>query len=58
MESSNSHSWFVFKENSVSLKDSFRTIMELVTLFYVELYQMDVITTFLNDVIKETIYMV
>ena len=33
MESYNSHSWIVFKEKSVSLKDSFRTIMALVALF-------------------------
>ena len=58
MESSNSHSWIVFKENSVSLKDSFRTIMTLVALFDLELHPMDVITTFLNSDIEETIYMV
>ena len=29
-ESSNSNSWIVFKQNSVSLKDSFRTIMACV----------------------------
>ena len=58
MENSNSHSWIVFKENSVSLKDSYRTIMELVALFYLELHQMDVIMVFLNGNIEETIYMV
>ena len=58
MESSDSHSWIVFKENYVSLIDSFRTIMALVALFYLELHQMDVIITFLNGDIEETIYMV
>ena len=57
MESSNSHSWIVFKENSVSLKDSFKTIMALVALFDIELHQMDVITMFLYSDIEETIYM-
>ena len=58
MESFNSHSWIVFKENLVSLRDSFRTIMALVSLFDLELHQMDVITSFLNDNIEKTIYMV
>ena len=57
MESSNSHSLIVFKENSVSLKDSFKTIMALVALFDIELHQMDVITMFLYNDIEETIYM-
>ena len=39
-------------------KDSFRTIMALVTHFDLELYQMDVKTAFLNGDIDETIYMV
>ena len=42
----------------VSLKDSFRTIMDLVAHFDFELYQMDVKTTFLNGDTEETIYMV
>ena len=42
----------------VSSKDSFRTIMALVAHFDLELHQMDVKTTFLNDDIDETIYMV
>ena len=41
-----------------SSKDSFRTIMALVTHFDLELYQMDVKTAFLNGDIDETIYMV
>jgi len=49
-----------FTENfsSVSSKDSFRTIMALVVHFEFELHQMGVKTTFLNDDIDETIYMV
>ena len=58
MESFNSHSWLVFKENLVSFKDSFRTIMTLVELFDLELHQMDVITSFLNGYIEETVYIV
>ena len=42
----------------VSSKDSFRTIMELVAHFHLDLHQMDVKTTFLNGDIDETIYMV
>ena len=42
----------------VSSKDSFRIIITLVTHFNLELYQMDVKTTFLNGDIDETIYMV
>ena len=42
----------------VSLKDSFRTVMELVAHFDLELHQMDVKTAFLNGDIDETIYMV
>ena len=42
----------------VSSKDSFRTIVALVTHFDLELHQMDVKTTFLNCDIDETIYMV
>ena len=58
IESSNSHSWIVFKENSGSLKDSFGKIMALVVLFNLELHQMDVKTTLLNGDIDETVYMV
>ena len=58
IENSNSHSWIVFKENLVSSKNSFRTIMALVALFDLELHQMDVKTKFLNGNIDETIYMV
>ena len=49
-----------FKEtfSPVSTKDSFRTIMALVTHFNLELHQMDVKTAFLNGDIDETIYMV
>ena len=49
-----------FKEtfSPVSTKDSFRTVMKLVDCFDLELHQMDVKTTFLNDNINETIYMV
>ncbi|RDX98066.1 hypothetical protein CR513_19066, partial [Mucuna pruriens] len=42
----------------VSSKDSFRTIMTLVTHFDLELHQMDVKTAFLNGDIDEKIYMV
>ena len=42
----------------MSSKDSFRTIMALLANFDLELHQMDVKTTFLNDDIEETIYMV
>ena len=42
----------------VSSKDSFRTIMELVAHFDLELHQMDVKISFLNGDIDETIYMV
>ena len=42
----------------VSSKYSLRTIMALVAHFDLELYQMDVKTTFLNSNIGETIYMV
>jgi Reverse transcriptase (RNA-dependent DNA polymerase) len=41
----------------VPTKDSFRIIMSLVTHFDLELYQMDVKTTFLNGDIDECIYM-
>ncbi|CAM8934154.1 unnamed protein product [Rhodiola kirilowii] len=41
----------------VSSKDSFRTILELVAHFDLELHQMDVKTAFLNGDIEETIYM-
>ena len=49
-----------FKEtfSPVSTKDSFRTVTKLVDYFDLELHQMDVKTTFLNDNINETIYMV
>ena len=49
-----------FKEtfSSVSTKDSFKIVMELVVYFDLELHHMDVKTTFLNDNIDETIYMV
>ncbi|RDX73747.1 hypothetical protein CR513_46598, partial [Mucuna pruriens] len=43
---------------SVSSKDSFRTIMVIVTHFDLELHHMDVKTVFLNGDIVETIYMV
>ena len=42
---------FVFK------KDSFHIIMELVAYFDLELQQMDVKTNFLNEDIKEEVYM-
>ena len=44
--------------SSVSTKDSFRIIMALVAHYDLELHQMDVKIAFLNDDIKETIYMV
>jgi len=49
-----------FKEtfSLVSSKDSFRTIMDLVAHYDLELHQMDVKTAFLNGDIDETIYMV
>jgi len=49
-----------FKEtfSPVLLKDSFRTIMDLVAHYYLELHQMDVKIAFLNGNIDETIYMV
>ena len=48
-----------FKEtlSLVSSKDFFRTIMELVAHFDLELHQMDVKTTFHNGDIDETVYM-
>jgi Reverse transcriptase (RNA-dependent DNA polymerase) len=42
--------------SSVSTKESFRIIMDLVAHFDLELYQMDVKTVFLNDDIDECIY--
>ena len=56
MKSSYSHRLINLKKTF--LKDSFITIMTLVALFYLELHQMDAITSFHNDDIKETIYMV
>ena len=56
MKSSYSHRLINLKKKI--LKDSFITIMTLVALFYLELHQMDSITSFHNDDIKETIYMV
>ena len=49
-----------FKETfcSVSMKDSLRILMALVTYFDLELHQMDVKTEFLNGNVDETIYMV
>jgi len=49
-----------FKEifSPVSLKDSFRTNMICFAHYDWELHQMDVKTTFLNDNIDETNYMV
>ena len=44
--------------SSISSKESFRTIMELVAHFDLELHQMDVKTAFFNGNIDETIYMV
>ena len=40
------------------MKDSFKTIMALVTYFDLELHHMNVKTSFLNGNIDETIYMV
>ena len=42
----------------ISMKDSFRIIMALVTHFNLELYQMDIKTAFLNSDIEEEIYVV
>ena len=42
----------------VSSKDSFRTIMELVAHFDLELHQMDIKTVFLDGDIDKIIYMV
>jgi Reverse transcriptase (RNA-dependent DNA polymerase) len=42
--------------SSMSMKDSFKIIMALVTHFKLELHQMDVKTTFLNGNIDECIY--
>ena len=49
----------IIKENFSpgSSKDSFRTIMALVTYFDLELHQIDVKTVFLNGDIDEMIYM-
>ena len=44
--------------SSVSTKDSFRVIMAIVAHFDLELHQMDVRTTFLNDDLSEDVYMV
>ena len=46
-----------FKETffPISMKDSFKTVMALVVLFNLELYHMDVKTSFLNGGIDETI---
>ena len=41
----------------VSCKDSFRIIMALVAHYDIELYQMDVKTTFLNGDLYENVYM-
>jgi hypothetical protein len=41
----------------VSSKDSFRIIMALVTHYNLELHQMDVKTTFLNEDLYENVYM-
>ena len=41
----------------VSCKDSFRIIMALVAHFDLELHQMDVKTTFLNEDLEENVYM-
>jgi hypothetical protein len=40
-----------------SCKDSFRIIMALVAHYDLELYQMDVKTTFLNRDLEENVYM-
>ena len=49
-----------FKETFflISTKDSFEIAMALVAYFDLEWHQMDIKTTFLNDNIDETIYMV
>jgi hypothetical protein len=44
--------------SSLSSKDSFRIIMTLVAYYDLELYQIDVKTTFLNGDLYENIYMV
>jgi hypothetical protein len=44
--------------SSVSCKDSLRIIMVLVTHYALELYQMDVKTTFLNGDMLENVYIV
>jgi hypothetical protein len=41
----------------VSSKDSFRIIMTLVTYYNLELHQMNVKTTFLNEDLYENVYM-
>ena len=41
----------------VSCKDSFRIIMALVVHYNLELHQMDVKTTFLNEDLEENVYM-
>jgi len=48
-----------FKEtfSLISTKDSFRIVMTRVAHFDLELYQMDVKTTFLNDDLFEDVYM-
>jgi hypothetical protein len=43
--------------SSVSSKDSFRTIMTIMTHYDLELYQIDVKTTFLNGNLYENVYM-
>jgi hypothetical protein len=43
--------------SSVSCKDSLRIIMTLVTHYDLELHQMDVKTTFLNEDLLENVYM-
>jgi hypothetical protein len=43
--------------SSVSKSDSFRIIMALVAHFDLELHQMDVKTTFLNENLKDEVYM-
>jgi Reverse transcriptase (RNA-dependent DNA polymerase) len=47
---------FMKTSSPVSMKDSIRIIMTLVTHFDLELHQIDVKTTFLNDDIDECIY--
>ena len=48
-----------FKEtfSPVSTKDSLRIIMTIVAYFYLELHQMDVRTSFLNEDLVEDVYM-